>query len=599
MTRSSYASRFTEVLSVILLIGAFLTIQTLIGGTRLLFSLPAYGVLALIAFLSIASLRRPKPEANWFCLTATLVFMMYIVVRAWFSPVDYLARSDIYSVLAGLIVYFLTASFLTESKRRMVVFGCLLVFALFQVGVGAIQFKNGDNFMPFSFLQRYDYGRRASGLYVCPNHLAGLLEVLGVFGLSFVCWSRWPQWVKLLIAYVVAMCYLGVALTGSRGGYLSTVASLLCFTTLSLLVLWKAPRRVFWTFAIPGAVIALLISVAAVSFVRRSDVLNERAQQIFDVNNMRVDLWKAAMMQWKLELLTGTGSGTYRYYGRQFRTDQVPVDPVYVHNDYLHLLAEYGVIGAALFLVFLAAHLRNSWKNFRRLGLHRMERSTRVFSNAMALQIGALCAVVAYLIHSIFDFNLHIPANVLLMAFVFGIVANAGVERSAMPEKVGGAVIMWRLVAPVLAIVMAVQCVRLLPGEYYTERARIAFRDYELGEAVSFALKGLQSEHKNPDLYQYLGSAQFDQAAEAKDRTERTRLYEAAIETFEKGRALAPREKSFWVGLGQAYDQLGRFQEAEWVLYEARMLDPNFQPLKDLYQEHLRRWQRARWIIIK
>jgi len=584
---------------VILLITAFLTIQTLIGGTRLLFSLPSYAILALIAFLSIASLRRPKPEPNWFCLTATLVFMTYIVVRAWLSPVDYLARSDIYSVLAGLIVYFVTASVLTESKRRMLVFGCLLAFALFQVGVGAIQFKNGDNFMPLSFLQRYDYGRRASGLYVCPNHLAGLLEVLAVFGLSFVCWSRWPQWVKLLVAYVVAMCYLGVALTGSRGGYLSTVASLLCFTILSLLVLWKAPRRVFWTFAIPGVVIALLISVAAVSFVRRNDVLAERAQQIFDVNNMRVDLWKAAIRQWKLEPLTGTGSGSYRYYGRQFRTDLVPVDPVYVHNDYLHLLAEYGVIGAALFSIFLIAHLRNSFINFRSLGLHRMERSTRFFSNAMALQIGALCAVVAYVVHSIFDFNLHIPANLLLMAFVFGIVANAGVERSALPEKPRGITVAWRLVAPVVAILVAVQCVRLLPAEYYTERARIALRDYDLGGAVSYALKGLQSEQKNPDLYQYLGSAQLDQAAEAKDRATRTGLYEAAIDSFEKGRAVAPQEKSFWVALGQAYDQLGRFEEAEWVLYQAQALDPNFQPLKDLYNEHLRRWQRARWIIIK
>jgi len=157
----------------------------------------------------------------------------------------------------------------------------------------------------------------------------------------------------------------------------------------------------------------------------------------------------------------------------------------------------------------------------------------------------------------------------------------------------------WRLVAPILAIVIAVQCFRLLPGEYYTEQARVALRDYDLGGAVSYALKGLQYEQKNPDLYQYLGSAQLDQAAETKDRATRTGLYEAAIDTFEKGRTVAPQEKGFWVALGQAYDQLGRFQEAEWMLDQARELDPKFVPLKDLYDEHLRRWQRARWIIVK
>src|SRR6185503_7074139 len=148
----------------------------------------------------------------------------------------------------------------------------------------------------------------------------------------------------------VAMCFLGVALTGSRGGYLSTVAGVFSFAALSLLILRQAPRRIFWTFAIPSVLVAILTAVAAVSFVHRNDVLRERAQQVFNVNDVRVELWKAAIQQWKLEPLIGTGSGLYRYYGRQFRTTLVKVDPVYVHNDYLQLLAEYGIIAAVLFL---------------------------------------------------------------------------------------------------------------------------------------------------------------------------------------------------------------------------------------------------------
>ena len=35
-----------------------------------------------------------------------------------------------------------------------------------------------------SSLSRIMVGRRASGLYVDPDHLAGLLEVLGILGLS-------------------------------------------------------------------------------------------------------------------------------------------------------------------------------------------------------------------------------------------------------------------------------------------------------------------------------------------------------------------------------------------------------------------------------
>src|SRR4029077_7340517 len=129
----------------------------------------------------------------------------------------------------------------------------------------------------------------------------------------------------------------------------------------------------------------------------------------------------------KLEPIVGTGSGTYLFYGRQFRSTRTVSDPVVVHNDYLHLLAEYGILGAAGFLFFFGVHLVKGWRNYQRLGPKRIAVSTRVMSNSLALQIGALAAVGAYIVHSALDFNLHIPANALLLAFVFGLLANPGV----------------------------------------------------------------------------------------------------------------------------------------------------------------------------
>ncbi len=171
------------------------------------------------------------------CLAVTAVFLAYILGRALFSPVPYIARSDVHSVLGGLVVYFLVACVLTEARSRMWLVVLLLALALGHVAVGAMQFHDGNNFMPISWLQRYDYEWRASGFYVCPNHLAGLLEVLGVMGLSIVCWSRWPVLGKLLVGYAVGVCYVGLILTGSRGGYLSAVASLGVFAILSLAIL--------------------------------------------------------------------------------------------------------------------------------------------------------------------------------------------------------------------------------------------------------------------------------------------------------------------------------------------------------------------------
>ena len=588
---TAFLSRSTDLIAAFLLAAAFATIQALIGGTRLLFSMPAYGLLSLIGLLALFSLGRAKPEPNRFCLVSTVLFFGYILTRALFSPVDYLARPDIYSVLGGLLVYFFVACLFTEAKRRMLLLAFLLALAIVHVSIGAIQFRGGHNFMLIPFLQRYDYGRRASGFYVCPNHLAGLLEVLGVFGLSIFFWSRWPLWAKLLAGYAVCVCYLGVALTGSRGGYLSTIASLVFFAVLSLALLRKASTALFWKVGGPSLIVAAVIGLTAVFLLQESSFLGDRAQRVVDPGNVRIDMWQAAVQQWKLQPAFGTGSGTYLYYGRQFRTERVQDDPVYVHNDYLHLLAEYGVVGFAFFLVFLGSHLRSGWKNFRRLGLKRVSVSSRLLSNAMALQLGAIAAVSAYLVHSFLDFNLHIPANVLLLAFVFGILANAGAQLTPDPVPPERSAIAWRFFLPAIGLVVAVQCVRLLPGEYFTERSRTSLRDDDLPSSVLFAERALAFEHNNPNIYAYLGNARVEQAEDTSDPQTRTSFYLAAIEALTKQRALAPQDKVPAVDLGFAYDELGRFPEAEWMFEQALQLDPKSTSTRGYYQAHLKSWR--------
>src|SRR6202011_1749668 len=83
-------NRLSDLLAAILFAAAFALIQILIGGTRLLFSLPAYGLLAAMAFLTVVTVRRRRPNPNQLCLVATAVFLAYILVRALLSPVHYL-----------------------------------------------------------------------------------------------------------------------------------------------------------------------------------------------------------------------------------------------------------------------------------------------------------------------------------------------------------------------------------------------------------------------------------------------------------------------------------------------------------------------------
>jgi O-antigen ligase len=591
MESTGRLSAWTQWLCFLLLIVAFGAIEVMIGGTRMVFSMPTYAILGVLGLLAAFLIRTPRPAPSTACLVATVIFFAYIIVRACLSPVPYIARSDLYSVLGGLVIYFFVACILTKGTHRMAFVLFLLVIGLAHAFIGALQFRDGTNFMPISWLQRFDYGTRASGFYVCPNHLAGYLEVVAVLGLSLVCWSRWAVWSKLLIAYGVAVCYVALILTGSRGGYLSTGASLVVFGFLSLVVLRRTSGGLFWKVGGAGVLGALILAAVVVYGVGKSDYLKDRAQNTFETTNMRLDLWKSAQDQWQLNPAFGTGSGTYLYYGRLFRTERVQLDPVYVHNDYLHLLAEYGVVGAVTFLLFLAAHLWRGMYSFRRLGPKRVAVSPRVLSNALALNIGAIAAVASYIVHSVVDFNLHIPANLLLMAFVFALLANDGVLRETAAAAAGRAYLWWRAALPVLGIVLIVQCARLLPAEYFSERARAAVRDEQPAAAIYFAKRGIELDPTNPDLYYHLGIARVTQGDRMKDPRARASFYHDAIKAFEQAWAMIPQEKLYALELATALDGVGRFEEAEWPYYEALRWDPKSSSMLRYYEGHLQRWR--------
>ena len=584
-------SRSAPILIAVLLVIAFAAIQILIGGTRLLFAFPSYVLIGGAGILALLTIRADSPKLNRICLISAAAFCFYIGLRVLSSPVDYIARADLYSAIACLVVYLLSTVVVTSAKTRLTILLCMMALSLAHIGVGALQFRDGNNFMPIAFLQRFDYQRRASGFYICPNHLAGLLEILGAFGLSITCWSRLPPWGKLLTGYTTAMIYAGQILTGSRGGFLSVIASSLVFAALSAFILRAAGKELAWRISLPAIVAAALIALVAAVCVSKSDFLTGRAQNLFDKQDMRVDLWQGALQQWKLRPWLGTGSATYLYYGRQFRTERMQLDPVFTHNDYLQLLAEYGLAGAAIFLAFLASHLRAGWKNFRRLGPKRIALSSQLLSNALALNVGALVAVAALTVHSFFDFNMHIPANALLMAFVFGFLANSGVHRQTESNSPRWLRSSATFSSAALGLTLIIQAWRLLPGEYFTERARAALRDYDAPTTIIYARKGLEYEASNPDLYVYLGRARMQLAEAMRDSVARDSFNNLAIPAFEQALALAPMDERIVLELAFAYDGLRRCDEAEQLYQRALAMDPRSVPLHKYYEGHADCWQ--------
>jgi O-antigen ligase len=554
----------------------------------LVFSLPSYGLLAGAALLTLFSFRRKTIPASGVCLISSAVFFGYVLLRALFSPVEYLARVDWLMVLGALLVYGLVGFQFTAPKYRLVIVATVLTMVLLHVGLGVFQFLKGESFLPLTFVLPADYGFRARGFYICPSHLAGFLEIAVLLGLSLVVWGRGRLWIKLLCGYAVLIGLAGLLMTGSRGGYLSMFFGLLTFAVLSMAAVCISRRERIWLTFVGGAAVAAMVAIGAFHFISHQYPLQSRAARLLDRGDTRVQLWEAAWQQFHLDPLWGTGSGTYWYYGRKFRSPIVQNDPEYVHNDYLQLLAEFGIVGAVTFLLFLLAHLWSGWRSFRWLVQERAATLGRLRSDGLALTIGSLSAVAAYAIHSIFDFNLHIPANALLLAVVFGILANPGIELPFTSHQVSKLNPWLRLSLPALGLWMALAGLPRLPAEYYGEQARIALRDDQYSASAALAQKAIAYDRTNPYHYLHLGHAQRALADTAPDAESKASRQTAAVAAFRTGLEFFPQDKWLLLSAGSALDAMGHFTEAETYFQTAVFWEPNCAPVRAQYATHLR-----------
>jgi tetratricopeptide (TPR) repeat protein len=181
---------------------------------------------------------------------------------------------------------------------------------------------------------------------------------------------------------------------------------------------------------------------------------------------------------------------------------------------------------------------------------------------------------------------MHVPANALFMAFLFGIIANPTAETEA-----GTAVAShrWmRFLAAAVSLILLFKAWPLVAVEYLTERTRVAFRAGEYDEVVVFADRALQRERANADLPYLRGEAQFRLGIESEQAAEREAFLRKAIASFEEGLKMFPQDSRLWAALGRSYDQLRDFESAEKAFRQAFALEPGS---ADIYQAYGLHWQ--------
>jgi O-antigen ligase len=109
--------------------------------------------------------------------------------------------------------------------------------------------------------------------------------------------------------------------------------------------------------------LAALLSVAALAFTLWAPLLNDRLGQKNRIGEKNVTarqaLWSAALRMAEDRPLTGVGPGRFGIEAPAYvRNNPLILDRPFVHNSYLQVLAELGVIGLFAFVAFLVSAWR-------------------------------------------------------------------------------------------------------------------------------------------------------------------------------------------------------------------------------------------------
>lgn len=121
----------------------------------------------------------------------------------------------------------------------------------------------------------------------------------------------------------------------------------------------------------------------------------------------------------------GSGLSTFAEVFPRFQTGEFGGYIDYGHNDYLQAFMELGLAAPVVVLLLLAVYAR------RMIVLLRAE-GGRSFT---LLQLGAGLGLLPMILHSLFDFPLHMPANAMWFATLAGVMLHRGVADAPRPEE--------------------------------------------------------------------------------------------------------------------------------------------------------------------
>jgi O-antigen ligase len=330
----------------------------------------AGGVLALAWFLAVAKRNSDVPLlAHRLPVLAysMLVLLCWTLASMIWATDSAAAWRTAFRFAQGVLLVFVVFSAVRKRHHVVWIVYAFLTGAVLSATVGLAGVTQPDR------TDIYASGRLTGGIGD-PNELAAILIPALAFAFFMLVIERRMllRWLLLAASFI---CAIALFRTESRGGLVGLAVMLLASLLFSGPVRARATTMVL---AISGFALAYFTLIAPPQALARVTALSAGG------GTGRSDLWAVALDVTRAHPLLGIGAGnfpivepSYAFRNRNLpRFDLIVDTPKVVHNTYLNVLVELGLVGFILFalviLVAFAAAFR-ALRGFARAGDSEME----------------------------------------------------------------------------------------------------------------------------------------------------------------------------------------------------------------------------------
>ena len=389
--------------------------------------LPSFFMFIAIVLILVLSILIHDYVYWFFSISIIFLLALYFLGKKIFlNPLTLLAGIFIFLLIfnmifirpvnnaeAAYLIWLFAGSFLLfsygDEKFIKNTFSYLIVIFIFLSIWGLIQYITGYGVL-------VSMGGRANAIFVTPNTFSAsinslLLPLIVLFLLGKSNKYLFPSILILFAAFLA---------TKSRGGWIAFMSGFIFIFLLIKVLCIKLDRKRLKSLLLGLTIVFVLYSVVDISGYGRLDkessfdeAIGELARLNDGMSSMsnRIQLFDIAWRRIKEKPFLGYGFHTYQHY--RLSDQKVPFIAVparFVHNDYLQLFMELGVLGFVLPIAFFMISLFYLWKL-----------SDNVAKEDKILMFAIMIGLTSLYVHALVDFIFYTPFLLMMIACSLGL----------------------------------------------------------------------------------------------------------------------------------------------------------------------------------